>query len=365
MSDFNSDMELEFVDDDGNQIKGGPEQVTYIDEKGEHISAEKAKKMILSGKYVDDRTLYSKRAAKRYQKAAHKQPHRQAKVEYVPPNPNQTNELIANMHEIFAKARSNIKEMTDLQMIEEDATTTNYDTYRKKSSRRDRDRSYKSRYENNYTKSSNRSKSQMVQPQYQKSMSKVKSYHRSDSQKRSEKSKQLATAYNPYTGQYYQYEVPANNQEQEEKSTESPSYDDNYYQQNSSSSRQKKSKAEKAAEIDAKIAKLQAKLAKTNVGNSSSSRGRSMHPRIERGERPTSPKMVSPTPPTYTIDKTTMEYRMHHYSGIEDPRTNLLRAEMLAKENRERIKLERAYNEVLEERYNQRRIQSIEPSRNF
>ncbi len=329
------------MDDDGNQIKGGPEQVTYIDEKGMHISPEKAVKMIQSGKYVDDRTLYSRRAAKRYQKVPPK-PQTKRPVEYVPPNPNQANELIASMNEIFSKARSNIKEMTDLQMIEEDAVS-GYTTQRKKSSSR-KDRSYRNHYESENPIKSSRSRSQMVNSQDQESRS------------RPQKTKQYATGYNPYTGQYYQYEVPNYNQREQQQPADPPSHDS--YQQSSSSSR-KKSKEEKAAELDAKIARLQAKLAKSTVG-SSSSRARSMHPRIERGEHPASPKMVSPTPPTVTIDNTTMEYRMHHYSGIEDPRTNLLKAEMLGKQNRERIRLEQAYNQVLEERYNQRRIQSVE-----
>ena len=44
---YSSDEELEFVDDDGNLIRAAPEQVTYVDERGIHISDEKAQKGLI------------------------------------------------------------------------------------------------------------------------------------------------------------------------------------------------------------------------------------------------------------------------------------------------------------------------------
>ncbi len=329
------------MDDDGNQILAGPEQVTYVDENGNHIPDEKAKKMLKSEKYFDNRILYSKRAAKLYNKVP-PQPKIKKQADYMPPNPNQANELIANMNAIFAKARAKItNQMEDLQMIEEDAATSHITEPKKYESRRER--SHRNRYEAEPANVSSRSRSQIVESKYLKSMSNTKNFSRGKSQKSVVQPKQYATAYNPYTGQYYQYEVPGYNQTQQQP-TEKNYYD--YKQESTNLDYEKKSKE---AELDAKIARLQAKLDKSTLGNSSSSRNRTM--KIEKGEKYNSPKMVSPNPPVVSLDNKKMDYRMHYYSGIEDTRSNLLKAEMIAKDKRETIRLERAYNQVLEERY--------------
>ena len=47
-----------FVDEDGNPIEAGEENLIFVDETGVEMSEEKAIKLIESGKYIDSRVLY-------------------------------------------------------------------------------------------------------------------------------------------------------------------------------------------------------------------------------------------------------------------------------------------------------------------
>ena len=48
-----------FVDEDGNPIEAGEENVVYVDESGNELASELALQLLDSGKYVDSRDLYN------------------------------------------------------------------------------------------------------------------------------------------------------------------------------------------------------------------------------------------------------------------------------------------------------------------
>ena len=202
------------------------------------------------------------------------------------------------MNEMFAKARQNVKDIPDLQMIEEDAVSS----YHKK---RQEIKSYRSPKANNNhneiqqmrsrSEFNNKDNTNSNRGLIEKSNSKFMNMGNINqpSRSRSQMLPQYATGYNAYTGQYYQYIV--NNTHNNSSSNTHNNNTNNTQQQlqNDSTSSRHRTKAEKEAKLDAKILKLQNKLSSTSYT-----------------------KMMSAAPPNISSNPT---YNMNYYSGTQPP----------------------------------------------
>lgn len=120
--------DVEFVDEDGNVIKGGDETLLYVNRKGRVISEKRAFKAIKSGQYVDSRQFYDERLKNK--------PAVLTEIDLKKKGEEQTQDLIANMYSVFAKARLETKSSNppvNVNMIESDAARTDYASFLKQS----------------------------------------------------------------------------------------------------------------------------------------------------------------------------------------------------------------------------------------
>ena len=102
---------MEYVDEDGNLIEGGKEQLIYVDRKGRAVSERSAKKLLDSGRYIDSRTLYGGGAVRKPVK----------KLSLAEEAKLQQEELIRSMQLRFAEAKIKPEQQPDLDLIEADA----------------------------------------------------------------------------------------------------------------------------------------------------------------------------------------------------------------------------------------------------
>lgn len=110
---------VEFVDEDGNIIEGGKENLTYVNRKGKYVSEKKAKKAMESGAYFDGRELYDRSLKQRLTDAKANKLPLQAN-----PQPadydKQATDLIKNMKAQFALAHQ--MEVININSIEDDVS---------------------------------------------------------------------------------------------------------------------------------------------------------------------------------------------------------------------------------------------------
>lgn len=120
--------DIEFVDEDGNVIVGGKENLVYVNRKGKIISEKRALKALESGAYVDGRSFYDDRLNPNGTNRDVKVQHYEQQQPYYKAH-SQTNHgsnLVSDMYKIFEEARKGVKHQPDLNMIERDAMDTGY-----------------------------------------------------------------------------------------------------------------------------------------------------------------------------------------------------------------------------------------------
>lgn len=156
--------DVEFVDEDGNPIKGGEESLIYVDMRGNLVPEKNAKKLLKSG-YIDSRTLYgyriqkkpsnSKPSASSYNTSSSIQGYKNS---YSKSKSNHSEvDLVANMKNIFAAAKNNIAVQPNIDEIEKDAEI-DYRPRRDKSTYQSKNRYDYNKYNNSRSKSYNPSK---------------------------------------------------------------------------------------------------------------------------------------------------------------------------------------------------------------
>jgi hypothetical protein len=96
--------DVEYVDEDGNLIEGGKEQLLYVDKKGRVVSEKSAKKLLDSGRYIDSRVLYN--GVRNVNKTKKNSNSLEKKKSFNELAKEQSMQLIKNMEEAFAKART-------------------------------------------------------------------------------------------------------------------------------------------------------------------------------------------------------------------------------------------------------------------
>lgn len=218
-------------------------------------------------------------------------------------NPNQQNELIQSMQDMFSKAKKNVYNIPDLNSIEEDAYTS---------------------YSKSRSKSQYKSSSNANTTTYKSKHGKV----RSKSTKNRTGSMPSSRRHHSSYQSHYGAEGMRPNQEQS-----------NHYQYSTGSYNIKNHKeARKQAAIDDMIAELNRKVSKTSVSkNRDHKQNYDKKPNNE-------PIMMMASPTKVTIDSVTETHNMHYYSGIEDPRKKLLEAEQLLQHHREARRLQEQFD---------------------
>jgi len=167
--------DVEFVDEDGNIIKGGEETLMYVDTKGNIVPEKNAKKLLKAG-YVDSRTLFGYKIQKKPSPSKSKpistSYSKSSSTAYKKSYSNSTSssnsnvDLIANMKQMFAAAKNNVAVQPDINEIENDAALefSKPRKRREKSTRRERDRYDYSKYAASRSQSYNPAKySQQMQ----------------------------------------------------------------------------------------------------------------------------------------------------------------------------------------------------------